>query len=99
MSNTPILTDLEEKKAPWNQEDKKYKEIEVAVSLTVSKTVKVMVNDYISENYIDEDGNHCTNYDFSQCDIRKAVLDQIILPNETKALDGWNVDDLEVILE
>lgn len=99
MSNTPILTDLEEKKAPWNKEDKKYKEVEVTVSLTVSKTLKVMVDDYISEKDIDEDGNPCINYDFSQCDIRKAVMDQIILPNETKALDGWNIDDLEVVLE
>ena len=61
-------------KAPYNEEIIPDKEIEVTISVTLSKTVKITVNDYI----IDEEG--CP--DFSECDLHKAVKEQIKLPQQ-----------------
>lgn len=66
-------------RAPYNQVDLPEKEIEVIISVTLSKTVKVMVNDYEVEEDADEDGR-CLSYDFSECDLNKAVEDQVVLP-------------------
>lgn len=110
--NYPMGADT--KDAPWNS--KKEKEIEVSVSITLSKTVKVNVTDYIeSEPYLDEDGLYTQEVDYSECDLKKAVEDQIYLPGNSKFVYGmpgilipakvfndlsnWNVDDFEVILE
>ena len=49
--------------------------------------MKVPVRDYT----IDEEGN----IDFSECDLKKAVEENIRLPN-TK---GWDLDNFEVVLE
>lgn len=65
--------------APWNQVDLPEKEIEVTISVTLSKTVKVMVDDYKVEEDADEDGRYLS-YDFSNCDLHKAVEDQVVLP-------------------
>lgn len=91
------------------------KEIEVAVSLTLSKTVKVKVSDYIITNSSkDEDGNYYEDIDYSNCDLKRAVNKQIVLPQEAywfitpnskndveviSDLKDWQVDDFEVILE
>ena len=85
--------------APWNQVSPEPIEVEVTVSITLSKTVKIYVDDYIQEApEVDEDG-HCYqgNIDFSECNLSKAVEEQITLPNEK--VEGWNVDDFEVNLE
>lgn len=66
-------------RAPYNQVDLPEKEIEVTISVTLSKTVKVTVNDYEVDEGRDEDGYYC-NYDFSECNLQKAVEDQIVLP-------------------
>lgn len=65
--------------APWNQVDIPDKEIEVTVSVTLSKTVKVNVNDYKIDGGLDEDGPYY-EYDYSNCDLHKAVEEQIVLP-------------------
>ena len=65
--------------APWCQEDLPEREIEVTVSVTLSKTVKVLVNDYNVEEDADEDGRYLS-YDFSECDLNKAVEEQVVLP-------------------
>ena len=92
--------------APWNQEDIPEREVEVTVSVTLSKTLKIKVSDYTvdSEN----------NIDYSDCNLREAVEKQIILPQEAykyvnpytfnkhetiEDLSNWDVDDFEVILE
>ena len=92
--------------APWNQEDIPEREVEVTVSVTLSKTLKIEVSDYTvdSEN----------NVDYSDCNLREAVENQIILPQEAykyvnpytfnkhetiEDLSNWDVDDFEVILE
>lgn len=93
--NYPVGSDTPE--APWNKSENNEKEIEVTVSVTLSKTVKIRVTDY-SSNYIkDEDGNPYEEVDFSECDIKGAVSRQISLPQEE--VEGWNVDDFEVIME
>ena len=83
--------------APWNQVDPEPIEVEVTVSITLSKTVKIYVDDYIQEApEVDEDGHYYQgDIDLSNCDLKSAVKNQITLPN----MEGWNVDDFEVILE
>lgn len=101
--------------APWNQADNPEREIEVTVSVTLSKTVKIKVSDYeITDSGKDEDGEYSENIDYSDCDLKGAVEEQIVLPQkawnyiapETKKdvraisdLKDWNVDDFEVIGE
>ena len=99
--------------APWNQVDNPEREIEVTVSVTLSKTVKIKVSDYqITDSGKDEDGEYFEDIDYSDCDLKGAVEEQIVLPQEawdyiapkskkeTQAifdLKGWNVDDFEVV--
>ena len=111
--NYPMGADTPD--APWNQVDNPEKEIEVLVSITLSKTFKVKVSDYdITDSGKDEDGEYFEDIDYSNCDLKGAVEEQIILPQnawdyiaqeskkETQAifdLKGWNVDEMEVIPE
>ena len=74
-------------RAPWNEVELPPKDVEVTISAIVSKTMKVPVRDYT----IDEEGN----IDFSECDLKKAVEENIRLPN----INGWDLDNFEVILE
>ena len=74
-------------RAPWNEVELPPKDVEVTVSITVSRTMKVPVRDYT----IDEEGN----VDFSECDLKKAVEENIRLPN----INGWDLDNFEVIPE
>lgn len=101
--------------APYNKKDVPEKEIEVLVSITLSKTVKIKVSDYtISNSGKDEDGDYFETLDFSNFNLKKAVEDQLVLPNEAyrwvtpftlvdanarKNLEDWNVDEFEVILD
>ena len=99
--------------APWNQVDNPEREIEVTVSVTLSKTVKVRVSDYeITDSGKDEDGEYFEDIDYSNCDLKGAVEEQIVLPQEAyryitssgnksvkEELKGWNVDDFEVVEE
>ena len=114
-----------DKNAPYNQVEPEPLEIEVTVSVTLSKTMKIKVNDYLEEIENDEEGKH-RNIDFSVCDLQSAVNEQVYLPQdsgsivdnyinkctksksesaykETKKiiedLSGWNVDEMEVILD
>ena len=74
-------------RAPWNEVELPPKDVEVTISAIVSKTIKVPVRDYI----IDEEGN----IDFSECDLKKAVEENIRLPN----INGWDLDNFEVVME
>ena len=74
-------------RAPWNEVELPPKDVEVTISAIVSKTMKVPVRDYT----IDEEGN----IDFSECDLKKAVEENIRLPN----INGWDLDNFEVVLE
>ena len=98
-------------RAPYNEVDLPEKEIEVCISIALSKTVKVKVSDYtIVDSGKDEDGEYFEDIDYSDCDLKTAVEEQITLPQnaykhilpQTKLyenLKGWNVDEFEVMLE
>ncbi len=101
--------------APWRQEDNPEREIEVTVSITLSKTLKITVNDYFRTGpEMDEDGVISDFIDYSECDLETAVKEQIILPQDShkhfivntkegkKAFEDaedWIVNDLVVIKE
>ena len=97
--------------APWNQADNPEREIEVTVSVTLSKTVKIKVSDYeITDSGKDEDGEYFEDIDYSNCNLKEAVKEQVILlqsahmyvkgnPKVHEDLSNWCVDDLEVNLE
>ncbi len=55
------------------------REIEVTISVTLSKTVKIKVDDYTVGEEADENGKYL-NYDFSKCDLAQAIEDQVVLP-------------------
>lgn len=107
--NYPMGADT--KDAPWNQVDNPEREIEVTVSVTLSKTVKIKVSDYeITDSGKDEDGEYFEDIDCSNCDLKSAVEEQIVLPQSAhiyvksnpkvhEDLSNWCVDDLEVILD
>lgn len=111
--NYPVGSDTSS--APWNQVDLPEKEIEVLVSVTLSKTVKVRVSDYkIADCGKDEDGDYFESIDYSECDLQGAVKDQIVLPQEAhiyiksntkegakayQDLVGWSVDEMECIID
>lgn len=64
--------------APYNQpSDQEPKEIEVTISVTLSKVVTVMVDDYEVET---DDYGRVVNYDFYNCYLESAVEEQIVLP-------------------
>ena len=65
-------------KAPYNQVDPPDKEIEVLVSITLSKTVKVRVNDYtIEESGKNEDGSYYQVEDYSSCDLKPQLRNRL----------------------
>lgn len=110
MDNYPIGADTPD--APWNQVENPEREVEVTISITLSKTVKIKVKDYeIVNSGKDEDGEYFEDIDYSNCDLKSAVEEQLFLPQdagdlmakchieEGYDLQGYTVDDFEVILE
>lgn len=99
--------------APYNKNDLPEKEIEVLVSVTLSKTVKIKVSDYtIKDSGKDGDGDYFETLDFSESNLKEAVENQIVLPQEAhkwvtpftlvdanakRDLENWNIDEFEVI--
>ena len=81
--------------ATWNEVVKNPQKIEVTVSITLSKTVEIEVDDYTTEE-INEDGIYSTIYNFDNCDLEQAVRNQIDLPS--KVFDNWSEDDFVVNL-
>lgn len=111
----PVGTEYDSK-SPWNQKENQEKEIEVTVSITLSKTVTIKVSDYIiTDSGRNEDGEYFEDIDYSSCDLKSAVEEQIYLPQEagqilsqsdvssmeclSEDFSNWNVDDFEVTLE
>lgn len=87
--------------APWNESEIEYKDVEVTISLTISKTTKITVPDVEK---------------LDDSILKEAVKEQIVLPHEVEfikaisnesALDkrviedlsNWVVDDFEVAEE
>ena len=116
MTNYPIMGTSDKSSAPWNESIQRPQEVEVTVSITLSKTVKINVDDYrVALEERDENGDLYNIYDFSECDLKGAVKDQIILPQNSykyvgyplfdcaskpySDLKDWVVDDFNVELE
>ena len=106
--NYPIGAEYDPK-APWNEGIIPEEEVEVLVTVVMSKTVKVKVSDYERIPVIDEDGNRFEDYDFSKCDLKLAVHRQVCTPDKAVAilkksmysddLDNWSVDCFEATLK
>lgn len=98
------------KDAPWNEENNPEKEIEVLVSVTLSKTLRIKTSDYrITDRGTDEEGEYYENIDWSDCNLVEHVLEQHLLPQEAYSrvedskdredLRGWTLDDMEAVIE
>lgn len=98
-------------RAPYNQCENPEVEVEVTVSITLSKTVKVLVTDYDLIDDVDEDGA-VFERDFSNTNFLAAVEEQVILPQDASLyvdvgsnlkaandLSGWHVDEIECVKE
>lgn len=74
-----------------DNENRKELEVEVELTMTVRKIVKVLVSDY-EVNYSDEDENgyqQC-EIDTTNCDFSTAIDEQVDFP------DGWEIiSDIE----
>lgn len=82
--NYPIGADT--KDAPYNEKELPEKEIEVTVSITLSKTVKIKVSDYTVYSNENDNGNHFEEVDYSDCNLKEAVENQVYLPQEAGQL-------------
>lgn len=79
-NNYPIMSTIEESQAPWNETEK---EVEVLVSVTLSKKVKVNIPSISESINRDEDGNPYVNEsDISDLELEDAVMDQVFMPQE-----------------
>ena len=72
--------------APYNQKELPEKEIEVTVSITLSKNVKIKVSDYTIYSNEDDRGRCFDEIDYSDCNLKEAVEKQIYLPQEAGQL-------------
>ena len=97
--NCPAGTEYD-RKAPWNEVENPKREIEVTVSVTLSRTVRIKVSDYrMSEPVKDEDGHYYADIDYTDCNLEQAVREQVLLPQNLEALKDWTVDDYVAVLE
>lgn len=77
--------------ALWNKKKNKPIEIEATVSITLSKQVKIKIDDYKATEVPDEYYGIMLDYDFSDCDLESAVEEQLYLPGNNKLLmENWD---------
>ena len=81
MNNYDYPMGADTSSAPWNQKDNPEMEIEVTVSVTLSKSFSIRVKDYKVIEEESEDGVDF-HYDFSDCDLINAVNEQVTLPQD-----------------
>lgn len=87
-SNYPCMSQSELERAPWNQEDSDCVDVNVCVSVSLSKSTTVSVTDYTAiqwEDYdhdIDGSTYHYggVGYDFSDCNFTEAFSQQDYSP-------------------
>lgn len=85
-SNYPTMSQSEWDDAPFNQPLEQTEEVEVTISMTLSKSVKVTMDVRKKER----------GY-YSDYDLREAVTEQLDLSNIN--IDDYYIDDFEVIKE
>lgn len=89
--------------APWNEPELKEKEIEVTISITLSKTTKIIVHTLDDTNNLDSDylkecveSLVCLPHEIKLI----SMLPDVIIPSKIiEDFDNWVVDDFEVIQE
>lgn len=95
------------------QTKKQPKQLSVTISMCISKTVDIWVDDYdVKITGIDEDNFPIEVIDISTCNLTKTVEEQVLLPNKAysqldvydslsadnyDALKDWQVDDLIIV--
>lgn len=102
-SNYPPMSQSEWDRAPWSQSDPPKQTIEVTVSVTLSKTLEVEVDD--AENW--QDYTDLKDIVEQQCFLpqeaaeilEKADKGKPIQKQQIEDLKDWIVDDFEVIEE
>lgn len=88
MNNYDYPMGADTKDAPWNETENPEEEIEVTISITLSKTVKIKVTDYTKEVEWNEEENAKREVlNFDDCNFKEAVEEQL-----------WTPEDLERIL-
>lgn len=87
-SNYPPMSQSDWDRAPWNQVENEPIKVNVDVTITLTKTIEVEVDDYTVERETHRGRIVSEDYDFSECDLRKAVDDQLPKP------EGWEIDDI-----
>lgn len=92
MSNVPLGVDYDNN-APWHDHRK---EIQVTVSITISKTLNLTVDNRRLEDYQDEDGYVTTTSNYTEEEIIDLVKEQHVLPHD--GLD-WDEDEICVIMD
>lgn len=95
MSNIPEGSDTPN--APWNEESKPSKRIEVTVSMTINKTFPVLTDNYDVEYDKDEDGNIKEIVYINDINVGTLVEDHPDLLKAYKYLEdtGWIISDVE----
>lgn len=80
--NCPIGSDYRSD-APWNEVEYGTREIDVTVSITLSKTFTIGVDDYkVISMGLDEDGNPDEDIDYSDCNVESEVVNQHWMPDQ-----------------
>lgn len=97
-SNYPVMSQSEWDNAPWNEEEHPKEEVEVEVVVTLVKTVKVEVDDYIiKDGGVDEDNYPYKEIDFTECDFTR-VLDKATIKGDLKNIDSWKLEDFDIFI-
>lgn len=82
--NYPVGSDNSE--APWNNTEPKEEEVEVTVSLTISKTIKIKSNNYTEHFDVDEEGHHYSYIEWNN--LKRDIEDKVTLPHELAGVIG-----------
>lgn len=114
MDNHNYPPGADNKDAPWNKKDNPERELEVLVSVTIEKIVKIRTSDYkVIDSYKDEDDHYCEAIYYPIEGLKKSVKEQTVLPQEAykhinvkdsdnskiiNDLTGWNEIEFNVFL-
>lgn len=108
--NYPMGADTSD--APWNQRDLEPVNVEVQVTIVLTKTIELPVTDYTVEpGGTNEDGLTVPDsYIFDDCDFEGALKDNVTLPHQLADLmegckltkydvadcKGWELEEVEI---
>lgn len=84
--------------APYNEKENPEIEVEVTVSITLSKTFKIKTDQYNEEFYgKDEDGFPIISRSFDKCAIDEQAQEKT--SQELNISKDWNIDEFVTIVE